>query len=98
MRWPVWAEAFEVTGVDAPLFLGTIPVHARLPWDHIDVGLEDGFLLREYRKALKSRLSPPCGKVAGAFVHHTNLLDAHERDAQARLLRLRRRVRHDADA
>ena len=31
---------------------------------------------REYRKALKSRLSPPCGKVAGAFVHHTNLEDA----------------------
>jgi hypothetical protein len=80
------------------VFLGTIPVHARLPWDHIDVGLEDGFLLREYRKALKNRLSPPCGKVAGAFVHHTNLKDAHADDAQARLLRLRRRVRHDADA
>ena len=31
---------------------------ARLPWDHIDVGLEDGFLLEEYRKALKDRLSP----------------------------------------
>jgi radical SAM-linked protein len=76
MRWPVWAEAFEVTGVDATLFLGTIPVHARLPWDHIHVGLEDGFLLREYRKALKNRLSPPCGKVAGAFVHATNLVDA----------------------
>src|SRR5262249_20768869 len=29
-----------------------------------------------YRKALKSRLSPPCGKAAGAFVHHTNLADA----------------------
>ena len=28
------------------------------------------------RKALQSRLSPPCGKVAGMFVHHTNLEDA----------------------
>jgi radical SAM-linked protein len=51
-------------------------VSARLPWSHIDVGLEEGFLVREYRKALKSRLSPPCGKAAGAFVHHTNLEDA----------------------
>src|SRR5262249_54495760 len=31
----------------------------------------------EYRKALKSRLSPPCGKVAGQFVHATNLKDAN---------------------
>jgi radical SAM-linked protein len=53
-----------------------MPVTARLPWSHLDVGLEDGFLAREYRKALASRLSPPCGKVAGTFVHATNLEDA----------------------
>ncbi len=73
----VWEEAFAAEGVDPAAYLGTIPVSARLPWEHIDVGLEEGFLLREYRKALKSRLSPPCGKAAGMFVHHTNLDDAH---------------------
>ena len=31
---------------------------ARLPWDHIDVGLEDGFLPREYRKALQEPAQP----------------------------------------
>jgi radical SAM family uncharacterized protein/radical SAM-linked protein len=72
----VWEEAFRGAGVDPAKFLGTIPVTARLPWDHIDVGLEDGFLLREYRKAYKDRLSLPCGKVAGAFVHATNLREA----------------------
>ncbi|HEY4012245.1 MAG TPA: TIGR03960 family B12-binding radical SAM protein [Polyangiaceae bacterium] len=72
----VWEEAFAAEGVDPSKYLGTIPVTARLPWDHIDVGLEDGFLLSEYRKALKDRLSLPCGKVAGAFVHATNLQDA----------------------
>jgi radical SAM-linked protein len=56
--------------------LGTIPVTARLPWDHFDIGLEDGFLAREYRKALASRLSPPCGKVKGMFIHHTNVPEA----------------------
>ncbi len=74
-RLETWQQAFDEHGIHVGAFLGTLPVTARLPWDHIDVGLEDGFLLREYRKALKSRLSPPCGKVAGAFVHPTNVKD-----------------------
>ena len=74
-KMAVWEAAFEAEGVDPAKYLGTIPATARLPWDHIDVGLEDGFLLREYRKAYKDRLSLPCGKVAGAFVHATNLRD-----------------------
>ena len=72
----VWEAAFTQHGIEPALFLGTIPVTARLPWSHIDVGLEEGFLLSEYRKALKSRLSLPCGKAAGMFIHHTNLNDA----------------------
>ncbi|MDC3953431.1 TIGR03960 family B12-binding radical SAM protein [Polyangium jinanense] len=76
LRLDVWEEAFTHFGTDRSRFLNTIPVTARLPWDHIDVGLEEGFLAREYRKALQNRLSPPCGKVAGTFVHHTNVEDA----------------------
>jgi radical SAM family uncharacterized protein/radical SAM-linked protein len=71
-----WQRALAAGGVDARRYLGTIPVRARLPWDHIDVGLEDGFLLSEYRRALKDRLSPPCGKPAGTLLHHTNLAEA----------------------
>ena len=77
VRLEAWREAFVEQGLDPELWLGTIPVSARLPWDHLDVGLEEGFLAKEYRKALANRLSPPCGKVAGAFVHHTNLEDAN---------------------
>jgi len=76
-KMALWEEAFAAEGVEVAKYLGTIPVTARLPWDHIDVGLEEGFLAREYRKALKSRLSPPCGKVAGAFVHATNVEEHH---------------------
>jgi radical SAM-linked protein len=79
-KMSVWEESFRAHGVDPSIYLGTIPVTARLPWDHVDVGLEEGFLLREYRKALKGRLSLPCGKVAGAFVHATNLREAHGDD------------------
>jgi len=71
-----WQRALAEHGVDVNAYLGTRPVTARLPWDHLDVGLEDGFLLGEYRKALKGRASPPCGKVAGMLIHHTNLTDA----------------------
>jgi len=81
LRIETWSEAFRAEGIEPAAYLGTFPVTARLPWDHIDVGLEEGFLVREYRKALKSRLSPPCGKAAGAFVHATNLEDA-EKDAR----------------
>ncbi len=77
LRLDAWEEAFAEAGIETSDFLGTIPVSARLPWDHIDVGLEEGFLAKEYRKALKNRLSPPCGKVAGTFTHHTNLEEAH---------------------
>ena len=73
---PRWTEQLAAYGVDVAAYLGTRPVSARLPWDHIDVGLEDGFLLGEYRKALKGRASPPCGKVAGMLIHHTNLTEA----------------------
>ena len=76
LRMDAWQEALSHFGIDTNRYLGTIPVTARLPWDHIDVGLEDGFLAREYRKALASRLSPPCGKVRGMFIHHTNVTDA----------------------
>ena len=84
-RFDGWEEVFEIErwyaalaehGVDVAQYLGTRPVHARLPWDHIDVGLEDGFLLGEYRKAMKGRAAPPCGKVAGMLIHHTNLAEA----------------------
>ncbi len=76
LKHDVWLHSLETLGVEPALYLGTLPVDGRLPWDHLDMGLEDGFLAREYRRALKDRLSPPCGKPVGDKVHHTNLLEA----------------------
>ncbi|HWZ87412.1 MAG TPA: TIGR03960 family B12-binding radical SAM protein [Polyangiaceae bacterium] len=76
LKLEAWKEALAFYGIEIAPYLGTIPVTARLPWDHFDIGLEEGFLAREYRRALASRASPPCGKVAGMFVHHTNVADA----------------------
>ncbi|MCP4449196.1 MAG: TIGR03960 family B12-binding radical SAM protein [Myxococcales bacterium] len=77
-----WQSIIEECNVDPEAYLGTRPITARLPWDHIDVGLEEGFLLSEYRKALKARLSPPCGKVRGHLVHHSNLEAALAEDGK----------------
>jgi radical SAM family uncharacterized protein/radical SAM-linked protein len=76
LKIELWQEALEHFQIDTSKFLGTLPVTARVPWDHFDVGLEEGFLAREYRKALAGRASPPCGKVAGAFIHATNVAEA----------------------
>jgi radical SAM family uncharacterized protein/radical SAM-linked protein len=80
LRLDVWQEAFAHFGINTDAYLGTWPVTARLPWDHFDIGLEQGFLAKEYRKALQNRLSPPCGKAAGMFIHHTNVAEANADD------------------
>lgn len=76
-----WLAAIEACGVDPQRYTRTIPVDARLPWDHLDIGLEPGFLEGEYRKALKGRASPPCGKPFGAKVHAKTIAEA-EADAR----------------
>ena len=80
LRWDLWLESLDEWetegGVSRGTYLATLPVDGKLPWDHIDVGLEPGFLAKEYRRALQGRFSPPCGKPVHAKVHHTNLVDA----------------------
>lgn len=80
LKWDTWLESIaewsEAHELDPQLFLGTLPIDGRLPWDHLDVGLEEGFLAQEWKRATKNRLSPPCGKPKGMQVHHTNVADA----------------------
>lgn len=72
-NYDLWMKCVEESGIDIECMLGTIPMDGKLPWDHIDVGLEPRFLELEWKKATVNRLSPPCGKVRGAIVHHSNL-------------------------
>jgi radical SAM family uncharacterized protein/radical SAM-linked protein len=85
LRIELWDAAIAGSGIDPSRYLGTIPVGARLPWDHIDIGLEPDFLVKEYRKALKDRLSPPCGKPFKKLLHPNNVAAA-EAAAQAKLI------------
>jgi radical SAM family uncharacterized protein/radical SAM-linked protein len=89
LRVELWDQAIEEerqrSGFEPDRYLGTIPVTARLPWDHLDMQLEPGFLAKEYRKALKDRLSPPCGKPYKQLLHHTNV-EAAEGGAKQKLV------------
>ncbi|HEX2658396.1 MAG TPA: TIGR03936 family radical SAM-associated protein, partial [Polyangia bacterium] len=76
LRLEHWETAIVESGVDVQRYLGTIPVTGRLPWDHIDIGLEPDFLAKEYRKALKDRLSPPCAKPYKKLLHPASVAEA----------------------
>jgi len=77
LRYDKWVEALEeLDHIDPTIYLGTLPVDGGLPWDHIDVGLADRFLYKEWKRTLKNKLSPPCGKPVGDQVHHTNIPEA----------------------
>ncbi|MGE3166567.1 MAG: TIGR03960 family B12-binding radical SAM protein [Planctomycetota bacterium] len=78
LRFDLWMETIAECGIDRYAYLSTLPVDGRLPWDHIDCGVEMEFLAKEYRKALKDRLSPPCGKPFPELLHHTSIEDAQE--------------------
>ncbi len=73
--YELWQKALVDNKIDTALYLGTIRLDARLPWDHIDVGLKEGFLAQEWKAAVKGRMSPPCGKPADRIVHYSNLED-----------------------
>jgi radical SAM-linked protein len=82
LRMDLWDQAIEESlakaaapgeGLHLERYLGTIPVTSKLPWDHIDIALEPDFLLKEYRKAMKDRLSPPCGKPYKKLLHPSSV-------------------------
>ncbi len=77
LKFEAWMAAMEaLPGFDPTRYLGTLPLDGGLPWDHLDVGLADGFLAMEWKRTLKNKASPPCGKPVGMQVHHTNVAQA----------------------
>ena len=81
LDWDAWVDAIDESGIDPQIYLGTIALDARTPWDHLDMQLDDRFLQTDYKRSMKSKLSPPCGKPAGAQVHHSNV-EEHDADAK----------------
>jgi len=80
LRMDLWeramAEERTAHGFDPERYLGAIAEDARLPWAHIDVGVDQEFLRQEMRKAIRHQAAPPCGKPAGQLLHPSNVADA----------------------
>jgi radical SAM family uncharacterized protein/radical SAM-linked protein len=64
-----WMEAFRAEGVDIRPYLREFPVRdfskpsaplVHLPWDHLDTLVKQEYNAREYMKAIKAKISPPC--------------------------------------
>ncbi len=60
-NFEIWRKAMEEEGID-PAFYATRerPLDEPLPWAHIDTGVSDEFLKREYRAAVAAELTPDC--------------------------------------
>jgi radical SAM-linked protein len=80
LRMDLWEQAIAEEkaehGFSPDRYLGSLAEDARLPWDPIDVGVDDEFLRKEMRKALRHQVAPPCGKPAGQLLHPANVADA----------------------
>ncbi len=57
----LWHEAFEAAGIDEAQYLQGLPDKGRLPWDHIDVGLDPAFLVTERDRMERGKVGPACG-------------------------------------
>jgi radical SAM-linked protein len=62
LNFKAWMEAFSDAGVDPDFFLTrTREIQEPLPWDHIDILVDKGFLAAEWEKALaESGLTADC--------------------------------------
>lgn len=56
-----WMEAFRENGVDPEFFAyRRIPHDEVLPWDHIDIGVNKSFLVKEHERAYAGVTTPDC--------------------------------------
>jgi radical SAM family uncharacterized protein/radical SAM-linked protein len=70
LRRDLWQEAFGEENLELAAYLVERPVGARLPWDHLKIGVRAEFLERENDRAVAGKPSPACGKSLGQTWHH----------------------------
>ncbi len=58
-----WLRAFADCGIDPDFYnYRPIALDEITPWSHMDVGVREEFLAREYQKALRAETTPPCNR------------------------------------
>ncbi len=59
-RFEKWEEAFREQGLTFEEYLSTRDSGQILPWEHINMGVSKGFLLKEYQKAVSGEQTTDC--------------------------------------
>ncbi len=60
LRLEPWRQAFREAGVDPEAYLRQRDQEEVLPWDHLDSGVNRGFLAEERQRAYQARQTPDC--------------------------------------
>ena len=61
-----WYAAFEKNGLDPAFYANRRRSYDEvMPWDHIDYMVSKDYLIREHRRALEARTTPPCREYCG---------------------------------
>ncbi|MFI3170126.1 MAG: TIGR03960 family B12-binding radical SAM protein [Faecalibacterium sp.] len=62
-QYDTWMKAFEIVGIDPHFYANrTIALDEITPWAHMDYGVTQEYLVREYQKALAETTTPPCNR------------------------------------
>ena len=60
-NWENWLKAFEMTETDMNYYLvNPESLDSQLPWDHLDTGVDRGYLKQEIEHARKEKISSDC--------------------------------------
>jgi len=60
-NYDMWLKAFDQCGIDPSFYANRERSYEEiLPWDHIDVGVSKGFLIREHKRALQGKTTFDC--------------------------------------
>ncbi len=57
-----WLAAFEECGIEPYSYLRERDVEEPLPWDHLSCGIPKEYFAKEYKRALRFRVTPDCLK------------------------------------
>ncbi|MFV0353346.1 MAG: TIGR03960 family B12-binding radical SAM protein [Oscillospiraceae bacterium] len=62
-----WMETFEELGIDPHFYANRALTFEEVkPWSHLDYGVKESFLIREYENALQAEITEPCNKACAA--------------------------------
>lgn len=56
----IWEESAKKLGIDLKAYLRERQVNEPLPWDHIDLGVDKDFLLKEKERAYRNEITKDC--------------------------------------